>query len=423
MSFGLKSFGQVSDVKLPKPAGFPVIPSVTPTGVPSKVGNNRGLSIQEANLRRIQQDIRNQERRQTAISNRSLYSDLPSTISYTLPDRSSLKGTEFFREALHMINEMLEGKTKLDLKKAVFIVENAYYGNRMDYKQFNKAIQDAAYICRLKMREYGSEDDLVKNLTIFNYISDTTRVKLPGTEKILTRFPMKYDFNDYQGKEQWSNMFVSKLMGTHSGQCHSMPLYFQILSQELGSESYITHSPNHSFIRFKSKKGNWYNAELTCGAIVSDASIMECGYVKAEALKSGIYMDTLSMHETVACCINDLASGYIRKYGYDSFSKKCVDAVRKYYPNQLHAIMGEANWQTVTTTYIARQKGRPPVEIFKRDTLAKKSLDRMHELYSILNNLGYEDMPKKHYDNWLNGLKKAKTKPENQKSFIHQITK
>jgi hypothetical protein len=348
---------------------------------------------------------------------------LPSTINYSLPDRNSQRGSEYFRDALQNLNDMLDGKTKLDLKKAVFMVENAYYENRMDYKQFDKYIKDAANICRLKMREYGSTDDLVKNLTIFNFISDTTRVKLPGSEKELIHFPMKYDFDDYEGKKRWSNMFVSKLIGTHSGQCHSMPLYFQILSQELCSESYITLSPNHSFIRFKSRKGDWYNGELTSGAIISDAAVMECGYVKSEALKSGIYMDTLSMHETIACSINDLANGYIHKYGYDGFIKKCVKAVRKYYPRQLYAVMLEANLQTVTTKYIANQMGRPGLKTFVRDSLAKESYERMHELYSILDDLGYENMPKEHYDNWLKSLKKAKVKPENQKSFIHQMTR
>ncbi|MDZ7741020.1 MAG: hypothetical protein U5Q03_04540 [Bacteroidota bacterium] len=77
------------------------------------------------------------------------------------------------------------------------------------------------------------------------------------------------------GNDNWSNMFVSKLMATNSGQCNSMPLFYLILAQELGAKSFLTYSPNHSFIRFKSPKGNWINAELTCGTIITDAAILE----------------------------------------------------------------------------------------------------------------------------------------------------
>lgn len=423
MTFEFNSFGQVPIIKTPKPTVVHNIPIITLVGIPSRGGNVRNNSSNNANIKKVLEDIKNHKKRQAAIKNRNSCSDLPRSISYSLPDRNSQKGTEHFREALKKINDMLEGKTKLNLKKAVFIVENAYYGNRMNYKQFNKAIQEAVNICRLKIKEYGTSNDLIKNLTIFNLITDTTRVKLQGTEKTLTRFPMKYDFNDCDGKLRFDNMFVSKLIATHSGQCHSMPLYFKILSQELGSESHITYSPRHSFIRFKSRNDNWYNAELTSGVMMSDAAVLEGGFIKSESLKSGIYMRALGLHETVACTINDLMNGYIRKYGYDCFIQKAINVVKKYYPNQLHTSMIEANLQTVTMTYIARQKGRPPIEIFKRDSLANESLEKMHELYSKLDNLGYEDMPDKHYQKWLKSLKKAKLDPANQKNFINQMIK
>jgi len=218
-------------------------------------------------------------------------------------------------------------------------------------------------------------------------------------------------------------MFVSKLMATNSGQCHSMPLFYLILAQELETESYLTYSPNHSFIRFKSPKGNWYNAELTCGAIITDAAILESGFVKTEAIKSGIYMDTLSLHETIATLVNTLANGYTSKYGYDNFVKKCSDIVQKHYPNQLNALMLESNWQTKTTMFIAKQKGYPPANELVQDPKAKVEFDKMHQVYSQIDALGYEFMPEEIYLKWLHGLEEAKQKPENQRSLIHQITK
>ncbi|MDZ7741028.1 MAG: hypothetical protein U5Q03_04580 [Bacteroidota bacterium] len=89
-------------------------------------------------------------------------------------------------------------------------------------QQFENSIQQAAKICELSMLEnkINPNDNFAKNLTIFNYMSDTVQVKLSGQEKILTHYPIKYDFEDYMGNDNWSNMFVSKLMATNSGQCH-----------------------------------------------------------------------------------------------------------------------------------------------------------------------------------------------------------
>lgn len=431
IAFGLtvNSFGQIPVIEKPKTATFNQVTIGNTNPTTNKVPNS-GLSNGMTNVQRQNQNLIRQieiNQKQNSYNQlKEIYADLNhSSINYRLPDLSSLQGTEHFDSALAELNQMLTGQVPLNLKKAVFIVENAYFENKLDYGQFKSSIQYAVDICQLEMAENNilPSDNFAKNLTIFNYISDTTEVNLVGQEKTLTHYPIKYDFNDYNGIDNWSNMFVSKLMATNSGQCHSMPLFYLILAQELNTKSYLTYSPNHSFIRFKSPKGNWYNAELTCGAIITDAAILESGFVKTEAIKSGIYMDTLSVHETVATLINTLANGYTRKYGYDSFVKKCSDAVQKYYPNQLNALMLESNWQTQTTMFIAKQKGNPPAKELVQDPNAKKEFDRMHEVYSRIDKLGYEFMPEEIYLKWLKGLEEAKHKPENQKSFIHQFTK
>lgn len=430
-AFGLtvSTYGQIPVIETPKPATFNKIQIGNAENLPNKFPNNEPYSgmteIQKQNQNLIRQ-IETDQRRASYYQLQEIYADLnQNTINYQLPDLSPLQGTEFFKSALKDLQKMLKGETPLDLKRAVFIVENAYFENRLDYQQFDNAIQQAVNICQLSMVEnnISPTDNLAKNLSIFNYISDTVQVKLPGQEKTLTHYPIKYDFNDYMGIENWSNMFVSKLMATNSGQCHSMPLFYLILAQELGAEAYLTFSPNHSFIRFKSQKGNWFNAELTCGAIITDAAILESGYVKTEAIRSGIYMDTLSIHETVASLINTLANGYTRKYGYDQFIKRCSDAVREYYPNQLNALMLESNWQTQTTMYIAKQKENPTAKEFVKDPKAKMEFDKMHQVYARIDALGYEFMPEEIYLKWLQGLEEAKNKPENQKSIIHQITR
>ena len=421
-------FGQIPVIEKPKPATLKQVE--IGTNQQNQIQNpyynlNKGISDRtRQNNQMIMQEVERHQRQNSIQRMNGLYKNLEHNfISYKLPELASFKGTEYYYDALSKLNDMLTGKSPLNLKQAVFTVENAYFESQMDYEQFEKSIKNAVDICNLKMAEYGIDNpsDLVKNFTIFNYMSDTLHLNIPGKEQQLTHYPFQYDFKDYMGNKNWSNMFVSKLMATNSGQCHSMPLFYLILAQELNAESYLTYSPNHSFIRFKSQNGGWYNAELTSGSIISDAAILESGFVKAEAIRNGIYMDTLSLHETIAAMINDLASGYIHKYGYDSFVKQCVDVVKKYYPNQLNTVMLEANWQTRTTLYIANQKGNPqPTDLIK-DPIAKENYIRMHEIYAKIDSLGYEYMPEEHYDKWLKSLKKEKNKPENQKNFIHQI--
>ena len=425
----VSAYGQIPVVETPKPVTFNQVQinnSHNQTNHVPDASQYGGMTETQNQNQNLIRQIEADQKRASYSQLQEIYADLtPNGISYKLPDLSSLTGTEYFQTALTELQKMLKGETPLDLKKAVFAVENAYFENKLDYQQFENSIQQAVNICQLSMIEgkISPKDNFAKNIAIFNYISDTVQVRIAGQEKTLTHYPIKYDFNDYMGNENWSNMFVSKLMATNSGQCNSMPLFYLILAQELGAESYLTYSPNHSFIRFKSPKGNWFNSDLTCGAIITDAAILESGYVKTEAIRSGIYMDTLNTHETVASLINTLANGYTRKYGYDEFVKKCADAVKEYYPDQLNALMLESNWQTQTTMYIAKQKGNPPAKEFVNDPKAKIEFDKMHQVYSQIDALGYEFMPEEIYLKWLKGLEEAKNKPENQKSIIHQITR
>ena len=41
-------------------------------------------------------------------------------------------------------------------------------------------------------------------------------------EKILTNF--------FKENENWENQFVSKVLNTHKGQCHSLPMLYKILA-------------------------------------------------------------------------------------------------------------------------------------------------------------------------------------------------
>lgn len=53
-----------------------------------------------------------------------------------------------YESAYLTLEAMLEGKETIDFKKAIFTVENAYYGNTMSYEEFDKGIKNLAHVCK-----------------------------------------------------------------------------------------------------------------------------------------------------------------------------------------------------------------------------------------------------------------------------------
>ncbi len=100
-----------------------------------------------------------------------------------------------------------------------------------------------------------------------------------------THKAFEYDFKDYLGEKDWSKMFVSKLLKTGSGQCHSMPQYYLMLAEAMGTEAFLALAPNHSYIRFIDDEGKLRNIELTNGMFSTNTFLLESGYIKSEALQ------------------------------------------------------------------------------------------------------------------------------------------
>ncbi|MBN2891426.1 MAG: hypothetical protein JXL97_06145, partial [Bacteroidales bacterium] len=178
--------GQIPVIETPKPATFNQVQSdnsPNQTNNIPKTNHYSGMTeIQKQNQNLIRQ-IETDQKRDSYNQLQEIYADLnQNTINYRLPDLSSLRGTEHFQSALTELRKMLNGEIPLDLKKAVFIVENAYFENKLDYQQFENSIQQAVRICELSMLEnkIDPNDNFAKNLTIFNYMSDTVQVKLTG---------------------------------------------------------------------------------------------------------------------------------------------------------------------------------------------------------------------------------------------------
>jgi hypothetical protein len=311
------------------------------------------------------------------------------------------------------IKEALDLKAAFSFKNICFVTEDTYISGRLDYNKFNNAIQQLKLMALswmaanpLKNYPYSDSINFHRNLAIFKVLKDTIRLVAPDSA-MYAHLPYEYDFQDYSGQIEWSNMFVTKLLATHRGNCHSLPSLYKILADELGATCWLALSPNHMYISNRCKKIGWYNTELTSGSFPIDAWIMASGYLPLQAVQNGIYMDTLSNQQSIAMCVLDLAKGYEHKtHNYnDGFILKCCDLSLQYFPLNVQAILLKA--ETLKRIY--------EKEKVQKSVAAKETYHQMEQLYVKLFDLGYREMPDKMYQQWLLTVVKERDKYSNKK--------
>ncbi|MDR2038299.1 MAG: hypothetical protein LBQ60_10300, partial [Bacteroidales bacterium] len=353
----MQQYGSFSTPSLPRP------------NIPQPI-YSPGISIQERNARMIEEDMRQVERQrqmqqrqiQEALEEfeprQGLNMDVCRSV-IPMPDFTSEQGTEYFFNAFDGIHQMLTGEAPVSLKVAIFLAENAYFGNRLSYADYNNHINQVAALCDLKIKQEGldEKDPMIRKMMLFHFMSDTFQVRLPGSEKTLTHLPITYDYNDFEGREDLSNMFVTKVMAKNSGQCHSLALYYMVMAEAMGIEAYLSTAPMHNFVKIKDNKGKWHNLELTCGAILTDHHHIQAGFIKSEALRNKIYLEPMTQQQLIADVLLDVASKYIRNHGFDKFVVECYTTALKYHPNSVRAHIFRYDYYLALALYVFERAG------------------------------------------------------------------
>ena len=174
--------------------------------------------------------------------------------------RALAQNEHLYEETYDVLNEMLVDSTKYNFKKAVFSVEQTYYYGDFDTEYLDALIDSLATLSKgiIKTRqlsEYKHKDkDLVlKYSSLYTVMRDSIQVKIRNED--YEYYPFNYDFEDIWGEKEWSNMFVSKLLYTRKGNCHSLPYLYKILAEEIGVDAHLALAPNHIYI--KHKKFRW----------------------------------------------------------------------------------------------------------------------------------------------------------------------
>lgn len=342
------------------------------------------------------------------------------TVKVSFAQREHYKqSAKLYHEAFDELRLMLKDSVKPCFKRAVFLVENAYRGDDLSYENFSKLVGRYGSIIRAYMKAnpipYKGEDynNVLKNYAIFKFMTDTVWL----TKDTVLHYPYTYNFDDYMGENDWKSMFITTLIQTHKGNCHSMPFLYRILAEELGAEAYLSLAPYHIYIKSRSEKTGWFNTELTSGMFPVDAWVAASGYVTLDAMRSGIYMDTLGLRQSIAFCLYDLAKGCEKKFGFKQFPFifECLDLALEYYPNFINAHIYKAEClKKRLDIYMLLYGAKDFKEILVYDS-PKEIHSELEAQYNKILNLGFREMPPKMYLEWLISLKENREKYQNNK--------
>ncbi|MFM7857270.1 MAG: hypothetical protein ACKO96_36460 [Flammeovirgaceae bacterium] len=271
-----------------------------------------------------------------------------------------------FQQAYQEITSMLEGKQTLDFEKAVFLTENAYRDNSLNYEDFkaaldvhstligqlikNNDIHDWKQFVRGNMgiapdMEVEAKERYRKalaNYAIFTYLTDTLTLKFDGQEFL--HLPYTYSNDDPFGTADWKNSQTTHLLETQKGNCYSLVTLFKIFSERFKSDANIVTAPQHIYIEHRDPKGSRFNVEVATRSFPDFGSIQTLTYTTSEGLLNGISMRKLDLKQSVGLCLVYLAKGheYKNKIKDDEFILTCANTALQHDPKNLNALLLKA---------------------------------------------------------------------------------
>lgn len=299
--------------------------------------------------------------------------------------------TQLYKQAYQEIKGMLEGKSSLDFKRAVFLSENPFYNNTLSYSDFCRQIDEI----EAKLYQFIKDENLsrfktCKQYAIYNYMTHPSKY---NNQSIFS-----YDFEDFLGYDDWKSMFVTKLLATNVGQCHSLPYLFKILAEEVKAEAYLSLLPNHMYIKHIDENGKWVNVELTNHSFPVDGHYIRTTGVSIESIKNGMYMQPLDLKKSIALCLWDLAMTHKAHVGrYSDFFLDCVNTALKYFPEAEPILGSKAN--ALQSKYVILKQ--------KEEQNAEQLSDLVIEIkatFKIIDDLGYVEEPEHLYQEWKKSL-------------------
>lgn len=417
---GQISVGTQSQIVIPQAAQFQQVNTVqfsNPVNQKSIFGGTQFSNIpaadQNRQIQEYQKDLQKEEAREQQI--KEAKKDLQQEEFYK-KYQIYLAASQSYRNSFDVLTHL--NPDSFSLTKAIYLVESAYDNSAFTYAQFLNAVQQRADLVKqiLKRERLDTNNNAALNYGIQKLFSQANTYYNPKTKKTSLVQPLKYDFNDFMGEKDYRQVFVSKLLMTGKGQCHSMPLLYLAIAEQLGAKAYLSLAPEHSFIQFFDENNNRYSFEATNGCIISQSWMMRSGFINAAALKNKLYLDTLSSRKLYAQCLADLLLSYENKFGQDEFAEKLWRKIIANNPTNLIAKQTAANFINQYALTKIKEAGMPPLKDLPNYPAAYKAYMQMVQANNEIDDLGFQEMPKEAYQNWRKTIDREKRKQDSQQA-------
>ncbi|MFA6058263.1 MAG: hypothetical protein WC756_08685 [Taibaiella sp.] len=338
-------------------------------------------------------------------------SQRPKTTIRLIDTAQCKKELAIFYNALLQLKNLLANNANPSLADAFYITENAYGNSYLTRKEYDDIINKSAdFIKRwMQQNKYDINNNDDKHLAIQKFMSEKLTIAEAHTAqdgKIFMQqsghLPFFYDFEDYEAKDDHRNFFVTKCLATGGGQCNSMPMVYLLLAEKLNTPAYLSFAPQHALVKYIDNSGETINYEATNNWRINNLWYQENLFISPDAVRSGIYLDTLSKQKIVANCMIDLAIQYARNMPNDDgkFIQDCLWESHFYFPknNNIYAYFVYSillkGW---LAKYIALHH-ITDLEQIKNDEWAYNLQKEYQQNEAYIKELGYRDLPEGLYN-------------------------
>ena len=228
---------------------------------------------------------------------------------------------------------MLDDKKPISFKRAIFLTENAFNEGSLNEKWYSNKIDSIENACKQMIISKGlTGKPSSANWAIFGYMTQP----IPYNKNQA----YSYDLDNFLSETPKSQL-VYYLLKDKKGTCHSLPLLYLLLAQELSAEAYLVLAPMHLFIKHKDQFGEWWNLELTGGGYSRTSFIVESFKISDKQIESGFYMKMLNKKQALSVILEDLRNYYEEKTNgvyWDNFNLKVTILGLKYLPPSQHLL-------------------------------------------------------------------------------------
>ncbi|MCT4582008.1 MAG: hypothetical protein N4A35_11355 [Flavobacteriales bacterium] len=312
-----------------------------------------------------------------------------------------------YQRAKNTLTAMLSGAQPLSIKDALYQIESAYGNLHLSYQQYINRIQLSGKFIKhwLVENRYDLNNPEALHLGIQKFMGDTLYIK--GIQKIdgntingkQGHTPFFYDFIDTGAVQDFRNYFLTKALATGTGQCHTLPLVYLVLAEEIGAETYLSFSLHHSFIKYKNNKGTIVNYESTIDWSMSDQQYEEEMSTISEGEKNGFYLDTLNKRQIISSFLVDLSYYFQQEHWVHdgSFINDCLSSSAQYFNNQYG---NNPEWYYLKGTLLVAQLeqtlqacGITNLEEIPKHPKALKAFKAVQNHEMLIEKLGIQGMP------------------------------